>query len=143
MSRSSVFDPSSPQLSTDPPGTRAAAPLMGLPLILLHCDMFVPPPPASSLPRASRWVYLDVSSFLVVESCGEEGSNTENDGRTLPHVDPPTGSGASANAWRVTADVVVKMDGTPGRVLSCTVDTQWHGTTVRTHPLRDSLWAGL
>jgi len=39
--------------------------------------------------------------------------------------------------------VVVKMDGTPGRVLSCTVDTQWHGTTVRTLPLRDSLLAGL
>ena len=101
-----------------------------------------------------------------VESCGEEGSNTEerdtegasyvtppsngrdppvvqNDGRTLPHVDPPTESGALANAWRVTADVVVKMDGTPGRVLSCTVDTQWHGTTVRTLPLRDSLLAGL
>ena len=66
MSHSSVFDPSSPQLPTDPPGTRAAAPLMGLPLILLHCEVFVSPSPASSLPRAFSWLYLDVSSFLVV-----------------------------------------------------------------------------
>ena len=66
MSRSSVFDPSSPQLSTDPPGTRAAAPLMLLPLILLHRGMFVPPPPASALPRTSSWLYLGVSSFLDV-----------------------------------------------------------------------------
>ena len=43
----------------------------------------------------------------------------------------------------MTADVVVKMDGTPVRVLSCTVDTQWNGTTVRTLSLRDSLLAGL
>ena len=80
---------------------------------------------------------------MTPSSNGRDPPVVQNDGRALPHVDPPTGSGASANAWRVTADVVVKMDGTPGRVLSCTVETQWHGTTVRSLPLRDSLLAGL
>ncbi len=55
----------------------------------------------------------------------------------------PSELDASVDAWRVTVDVVVKTDGTPVRMLSCTVDTQWHGTTVRTLPLHGSLWAGL
>ena len=76
-------------------------------------------------------------------SFGQDPPVVQNDDIAFPHVDLPTGSGARAEAWRVTADVVVKMDGTPVRMLSCTVDTQWHGTTVRTLPLRDSLLAGL
>ena len=76
-------------------------------------------------------------------SGGQDLPVVQNDNRAFPHVDLPTALGAPADAWRVTADVVVKMDGTPVRVLSCTVETQWHGIIVRTLPLRDSLLAGL
>ena len=93
---------------------------------------------------------MEGASYETPPSCGQDPPAAQNEDRAFPHVDSrgsdqgwPNELGASADAWRVTADVVVRMDGTPVRRLSCTVDTQWHGTIVRTLPLRDSLWAGL
>ncbi len=45
--------------------------------------------------------------------------------------------------WRVTADLIVRTDGTLVRTLNHTLDTQWRGTIVRTLPQRNSLLARL
>jgi hypothetical protein len=45
--------------------------------------------------------------------------------------------------WRLTADLIVKTDGSLVRTLNHTLDTQWRGTIVRTLPLQKSLLAGL
>ena len=81
---------------------------------------------------------------------GERGEEEESSESPLSPVDSrgsdqasPNELDASAEMWRVTADVIVQTDGTPLRMLSCTVDTQWQETTVQTLPLPGSLRAGL
>ena len=93
---------------------------------------------------------VEGASSETPPSYGTDPTAARTDERELPHVDSrgsaqvlPRELDSSVDAWRVTADVVVQTDGTPIRMLSCTVDTQWHETTVRTLPLHGSLWAGL
>ena len=67
---------------------------------------------------------------------GERGEEEESSESPLSPIDSrgsdqasPNELDASAEMWRVTADVVVQTDGTPLRMPSCTVDTQWQETT--------------